>query len=235
MTRNGFRSRLENIVRGQVSSHSETSSNNNNADFRSDQPQANPSQEVQVQHENNEQSQIRIQENDIHQSSNGNLESNIAAQSINEQAVGSQGGDWQDQVIDDDRENWQQPTFNEFNEWGVDTAVDMDGTWQENPVNNWPQQTTGNDGEAGNEGTHEVWQEDASQGATENWSEGPPTDTPRIRRSVPLRRINRFHPPDDDNVYSMELRELLSRSWTKMNTVYGVIVVCVRVLCFKYC
>ncbi|KAK1381976.1 RING/U-box superfamily protein [Heracleum sosnowskyi] len=176
--RNGFRSRLENIVRGQ-----------------------------EVQHENHEQLQLGSQENDIHQQSE-NLEATTGAPSINEQDAANQGGDWQEQIIEDERENWQEATFNELNERGVGTSVDMDQNWQETSVNSWPQETSRTDGEAGHpQRTCEVWHE----GPTANWSGGQTSNHPRIRRSAPFRRPNRFHPPDDDNVYSMELRELLSR------------------------
>lgn len=182
--REGFRFRLENIVRGQ-----------------------------EVQHENPEQSQPITQEIDIQQFADrtGNLESDTAVQSINQQPEIDHGENWQEQVVEDDSGNWQQSTYSELNEWRGGNPEDMDGNWQENPRTDWPQETSVNSGHATHmQATDEVWHEDGSREAVENWSEGP-SDPPRMRRSVPVRRVNRFHPPDDDNVYSMELRELLSR------------------------
>lgn len=144
------------------------------------------------------------------------MEANTGAPSINEQDAANQGGDWQEQIIEDERENWQQATFNELNEWGVGTSVDMDQNWQGNSVNSWPQETSRTDGEAGHpQRTREVWHESPAA----NWSRGQTSNHPRIRRSAPFRRPNRFHPPDDDNVYSMELRELLSRYYAYMSSV----------------
>ncbi|XP_010658322.1 uncharacterized protein LOC100241098 isoform X2 [Vitis vinifera] len=183
--REGFRSRLENIVRGQ-----------------------------ELQHENNEQSQPRSQENDIQLPEDlaGNMESTTPIESMNWQETANQGGNWHEQAAADERENWQQSTYDEFNDWRDGAAEDMDGTWQENSVNDWPQGSPGNahGGEVVPQETHGGWSENVSREAVESWSEGP-SDPPRTRRTVPVRRINRFHPPDDDNVYSMELRELLSR------------------------
>ncbi|GFZ11146.1 RING/U-box superfamily protein [Actinidia rufa] len=208
--REGFRSRLENIVRGQVGSNSDASSNNNTADSRNDHIHTNIPQEVQ--HENQEQSQPRSQESDIHRlsDSTGNSESNMPGESINWEATANQGGDWQEQVTEDERGNWPQAAYDQFNEWR-DSTVDLDGNWQENPVNDWPQETPGNEGlEDQSQEAHEAWHENVAREAVENWSEAP-SDPPRMRRFIPVRRVNRFHPPDDDNVYSMELRELLSR------------------------
>ncbi|KAA8534476.1 hypothetical protein F0562_031993 [Nyssa sinensis] len=207
--REGFRFRLENIVRGQAGNHLDTSSNNNTTDSRNDRAHTNVPQEVQ--HENHEQSQSRSQESDIHRLSDhpGNLESNTAVESSNRQAIANQEGDWQERVTAE-RVNWQQPTYDEFSEWR-DGNSEMDGTWQENAVNDWPQEAPGNEGGGGHpQETHEVWHEDGSRETVESWSEVP-SDPPRMRRFIPVRRANRFHPPDDDNVYSMELRELLSR------------------------
>ncbi|CAL5404307.1 unnamed protein product [Camellia sinensis] len=191
--REGFCFRLENIVRGQVDPY-------------------NTPQEVQ--HEIDEQSQSRSQESDIHRllDPTGNSESKFAGESINWQEAVNQGGDWQEQGPEDERGNWQQSVYDQFNEWRDSTTGDMDGNWQENPVNDWPQETSRNEGveEDHPQETHEVWHENGMREAVENWSEAP-FEPPRMRRFIPVRRVNRFHPPDDDNVYSMELRELLSR------------------------
>ncbi|KAG8390554.1 hypothetical protein BUALT_Bualt01G0095500 [Buddleja alternifolia] len=178
--REGFRSRLENIVRGQVSSHPEISSN---GDIRIDQSNTNASQ--QVQHEN--------QETNVHQLPNrmGNVESESsrAVQSTNPHVAPDQGSNWQGQVTEDERANRQQSARN-------------------NTLSDWPSEAVAT--EDGGQQAHEAWRNDGSREAVDNWSEGP-SDPPRMRRSVPYRRVTRFHPPDDDNVYSMELRELLSR------------------------
>ncbi|KAI3669304.1 hypothetical protein L6452_40535 [Arctium lappa] len=93
--REGFRSRMENIVRGQVSSQSENSSNNNNTDFGSDETHANTRQDIE--HENQGQGQSLVQETDIHQVSThgGSLESGTTVQSIHQQASVGEGEDWQ--------------------------------------------------------------------------------------------------------------------------------------------
>ncbi|CAL5404305.1 unnamed protein product [Camellia sinensis] len=168
----------------------------------------------EVQHEIDEQSQSRSQESDIHRllDPTGNSESKFAGESINWQEAVNQGGDWQEQGPEDERGNWQQSAYDQFNEWRDSTTGDMDGNWQENPVNDWPQETSRNEGveEDHPQETHEVWHENGMREAVENWSEAP-FEPPRMRRFIPVRRVNRFRPPDDDNVYSMELRELLSR------------------------
>lgn len=141
-----------------------------------------------------------------------NLETNRAVENVTWQETANQGGDWQEQITEDERANWQQTTYGQFNGWRDDNVEDMDANWQENSVNDWPQEPLRNT--SGEEGHRQeaqgVWHEDGSRETVENWSEGP-SAPPRNRRAVPFRRFNRFHPPDDDNVYSMELRELLSR------------------------
>ena len=55
--------------------------------------------------------------------------------------------------------------------------------------------------------SHEVWQEDGGfQEAVENWLGGPSD-----HESAPVGRIHGFYFLEDDNVYSVELRELLNR------------------------
>lgn len=74
---------------------------------------------------------------------------------------------------------------------------------------------TSNHQEVGNENMEqahlqeapEAWHEDNGfQEAVEHWLEGPSD-----QEAVPVRGVDTFYFPDDDNVYSVELRELLNR------------------------
>ncbi|XP_028776132.1 uncharacterized protein LOC114732921 [Neltuma alba] len=75
--------------------------------------------------------------------------------------------------------------------------------------NEWPQDILGNED---GENSHlpeapEMWQEDGGfQEAVENWLGGPSD-----HEAAPVGRIHGFYFPDDDNVNSVELRELLNR------------------------
>lgn len=203
---------MENIVRSQASGHSDSIPDNNVTDSGNDWNQTHTSQNIQV--EANEQLQSTSQENDIHRLSDqtDNLQSNAAANNMNWQETAGQAGGWQGQITDDEERNWQQSDYSRFNEWRNGDAEPIDRNWQENSVNDWPQETTGNvqSEQSRPQEAPRIWHENVSREAVENWTQGP-SDPPRTRRAVPMRRFNRFHPPDDDNVYSMELRELLSR------------------------
>ncbi|WCJ19222.1 RING/U-box superfamily protein [Euphorbia peplus] len=204
--REGFRSRLETIVLDQAGDHSDGTSDSNDNDISNEQSETNPS--PNAQHEDNEQLPSRTQESDIPELSDQTNSSSIdTAANMTWQETGIQG-----QITGDDRQNWQQSEFTQFNEWRNSDAEPMDANWQENSVSEWPQGTPGN---VHNEQQHQpvaqgVWHENPPREPVRNWIQEP-ANPPRNRRAVPIRRFSRFHPPDDDNVYSMELRELVSR------------------------
>lgn len=210
-TREGFRSRLENIVRGQVSNQSDNSANRNISDSRTTQSQSSTSPEVP--NENHEEPLPRNQEIDTHPmlEHTGESGNNTPIEDVIWQESASQGGTWQAEITEDGRRDWEQ-SEGEFNEWQEATTEEMDGNWQENTDRSWPAEIPEHEDDEDNhlQDVHEEWNENGSQEVVDDWQDGP-SDPSRMLRAIPIRHMNRFHPPDDDNVYSMELRELLSR------------------------
>ncbi|MBA0600354.1 hypothetical protein Gorai_006542, partial [Gossypium raimondii] len=208
----GLHNRLATNVQNQADSNSETTSSNVINDSRHELPQTNMSPDVQG--ENIERTQLRSLESGIAELPNqtGVLVRNMAVESISWQENTTQGGNWREPAVNDERGNWQQPTYAQFNELRDNSTEVMDTNWQESSVSEHRQENPGNEnGEANRtQGAQRVWHEGRSQEAVDNWSEGR-SGPPRARRAIPVRRLNRFHPPEDDNVYGMELRELLSR------------------------
>ena len=114
-------------------------------------------------------------------------------------------GEQLEEVIENEGSDWHQSN----NEWRNSTEEGGDDNQLSGTAIQWPENSFGNeDGENSRlqEGP-EVWQEDGGfQEAVENWLGGP-SDL----ESAPVGRIHGFYFPDDDNVYSVELRELLNR------------------------
>ncbi|GMI86951.1 SUMO-targeted ubiquitin E3 ligase 5 [Hibiscus trionum] len=210
--REGLHNRLEPIVRNQADGNSETTSSNVINDSRIELPQTNISPDVQG--ENNEHTQLRSLESGITELPNqtGDTVSNMAVESISWQENANQGGIWREPAANDERGNLQQPTYAQFNQWREGDAEMMGTNWQEGSVGEHRQDNPGNENRevSNQEEAQRDWRVDRSQEAVDTWSEGP-SYPPRSRRAIPVRRLNRFHPPEDDNVYGMELRELLSR------------------------
>lgn len=218
--REGFRSRLENIVRGQADGQSDNATNNDMNDSRNDRGQMNGSQNIEQEYVQS-QPESQVAETSRLPDQIENMESNSEIENMNWQETTNQDGDWHGQITEDGRRNWQRTTFGPLSEWRDDTAEDVTANWQANSSNDWSPPSTQVNAERREVHPAEpaaVWHERGTREAAGNWSEGP-SGPFRNRRSVPVRRFNRFHPPDDDNVYSMELRELLSR-WLSFSNCY---------------
>lgn len=177
-------------MRSQVSSPPEASSNNGNTGSRHHQQNSSA---AQVQHNNEETNNPLLAERVW------DLEGSTAVQDLH--VSPDLRTDWQGQITEVERENQQQSSNVDSHESSHTHSEGIDPNWQENAVSQWPAEAIAN------ENREQRQLQDAQE---ENLSEGP-SNSPRMLRSTPSRRVTRFHPPDDDTVYSMELRELLSR------------------------
>jgi hypothetical protein len=104
---------------------------------------------------------------------------------------------------------WQPSLDDSLDRWPNETAEDAERNWEDN-AEELHSETMEDDAREHDhlQDEHDEWHDDESHG-TENWQDDF-QDSPLDMGPIP-RTENRFIPPDDDNVYSMELRELLSR------------------------
>ncbi|XP_072968083.1 uncharacterized protein [Typha angustifolia] len=208
--REGFRFRLENIVRGQAVTLSDALAAQN-ANISTDQSQTSTVVEVPI--DDQEIPQPR-RENTVVQQMEGAGTTNELERStsndIVEQDSLNQVDSWQQEDAEHERRDWEQPSEGGFDQWHEETGAESDGNWQENQE--WSREAPEDeDGETSHlPEVREEWHDDESHFTAENWQDDN-SDPPIGQHSTPIRRVNRFIPPDDDNVYSMELRELLSR------------------------
>ncbi|XP_017983530.1 PREDICTED: uncharacterized protein LOC18590450 isoform X1 [Theobroma cacao] len=126
-----------------------------------------------------------------------NLESN-PVENIGGQESASQVEQWQEEDQENEEVHWQGSSV-EYNELmdGNEEASDMPREDGGNEDGVYDQLQEALDAQHEDGGLHET---------TRNWLEGSSNQEP-----VTMGRTDTFYFPDDDNVYSMELRELLSR------------------------
>ncbi|GAA0166938.1 hypothetical protein LIER_21984 [Lithospermum erythrorhizon] len=196
--RDGIRSRLESLVHRQVRSHSEISSNNNVVIYRNDQAPNNSSFEVHL--ENSEYLQSRSHESDSLQ-----IPTNAAEHmgGFHMEGATAHERDFQEQSQVDDRTTNPELVSDTSTEWRGSSFPGV-GRHLQDSASNWPLEISETNN--GNEHLLQVTS-DGSNEVGQSWSRRT-SDPSRNRRSY--RRFSRFH-PSDDNLYNMELRELLSR------------------------
>ncbi|KAL2943167.1 Protein neuralized, partial [Bienertia sinuspersici] len=206
--REGFHSRVETTVQGQVRSESVTSTGDRESNFQEDQAQHGIPIGGQIW--NADQLTSTIQGVGVTEFVNNtiNVSNEASVNAINGEENSIQRENWQEQVTGDEHRNV--PQF-QLDHWRENPQAEMDGDWQETPGSIFQRASHGHGGEEENNlPSQQIWTDNVSRVTLGSWSGGR-SNTPRIRHGIPVRRMNRFHPPDDDNVYSMELRELLSR------------------------
>ncbi|WJX68835.1 hypothetical protein P8452_53168 [Trifolium repens] len=136
----------------------------------------------------------------------GNIVDNVDSVSVISTALEREQEE--ETIIESEGSEWHQTN----REWRDSPQESVDDNQHSSTSNEWPQNSLGND-DADNSRTQEqvasseAWQEDGSfQEAVEIWLGGPSDNG-----AAPVGRIHGFYFPEDDNVYSVELRELLNR------------------------
>ena len=133
---------------------------------------------------------------------------------------------WPEVFTTDERRNLLQATLSQFSERD---------NGPENSVGDLHHEGTGNSNETAIAEGQSVWPADNSRQSDGNQPEAR-FGVPRARRAVPMRRLNRLHLPDDDNVNnSIELRELLSRYSFSLSSWHIYILCLMEFYSLHYC
>lgn len=230
--REGFRFRLESIVRGHAGNHSNgsgssnSSSSGDSSSSRNDQSnvlgetQSNAQEEPQEsnQSENTEDLE-RVTRAVVEEETQGDTEETRRDWPQNEVAVERGGVGWQEATAQAGDGNWQENIAEErVQEWQEHSEQDLHRGWQdpsENADGNWrgvSDQDVDRDWQGvASEDVGRNWHEGTSQGARD-WEEGPSEGGVRVWQGVAsTRRVSNFQSSDDATANNMELRELLGR------------------------
>lgn len=231
--REGFRFRLESIVRGHAGSHSNgsgssnSSSSGDSSSSRNDQSnvlgetQSNAQEEPQESNQSESTEDLeRVTRAVVEEETQGDTEETRRDWPQNEVAVERVGVDWQEATAQAGDGNWQENIAEErVQEWQEHSEQDLHRGWQnpsENADGNWrgvSDQDVGRDWQGGaSEDVGRNWHEGASQGVARDWEGGPSEGGVRVWQGVATtRRVSNFQSSDDATANNMELRELLGR------------------------
>ncbi|XP_074573020.1 uncharacterized protein LOC141829451 [Curcuma longa] len=211
----GFHFQSENIVHNEASNQPDSSANQSISvtdGFQdttvTDLPNIHP-EEAQPRSEANNIQQIAEREETL------DLESVDHYSTHNMQESPTDVAEQEEEDAGRDRIDWEPNT--DFGIVGLpeetrEPIEEFNSNWQENMDQDWPQETTSYDvgGDSHLLEVHGEWHEDEPPDTAEAW-QGEQEDPAVDRGPNTIRRVDRFIPPDDENIYSMELRELLSR------------------------
>lgn len=231
--REGFRFRLETIVRGHAGNHSNgsgssnSSSSGDSSSSRNDQSnvlgetQSNAQEEPQESNQSESTEDLeRVTRAVVEEETQGDTEETRRDWPQNEVAVERVGVDWQEATAQAGDGNWQENIAEErAQEWQEHSEQDLHRGWQnpsENADGNWQgvsDQDVGRDWQGGaSEDVGRNWHEGASQGVARDWEEGTSEGGVRVWQGVATtRRVSNFQSSDDATANNMELRELLGR------------------------
>ncbi|XP_020577942.1 uncharacterized protein LOC110023058 isoform X2 [Phalaenopsis equestris] len=201
--------RSQGIDVGQRNRQVDTISSPSISDSRSDQLHSTNAGEPSNYDHNQSESRTETETSENQVSDIPQLESNRPVDDMEWQESANQAEIWPEESLEHGRREWQQSTEGDLSEWHDEAEEESDSNWHENTDQDWFNRAP-EDAADGHIPESDDWHDNDSQVTVENWLDEP-SHPSRNQFDIPISRVNRFIQSDDENVYSMELRELLSR------------------------